>query len=228
MGTGPGRIGIACWWCALLAAAPAPRVAAAEPLVADPSASVLAIRVSKSGLLSGLAHNHLFVPSRWHAEARYDPGRLPDTSVLVVVDASSMHDQEPRLNAASRDEVSRTALGPEVLDAKRFPEIRFRADEFRDASEVGNREVEGVLRGSLTLHGTTRPIAVSLKVRTEGPWLRATGSATFAQSDFGIRPYNTALGTIGVDDEVNVEFDLLMRPSSASAAMGGSAPGSGR
>ncbi len=190
----------------------------AADLRVDTSASVLAIRVSRSGPLSGLAHDHRFVPQRWHAEVRFDPARPAAVEVAVVVDAGSLHDHEARLGEASLAEVDRTAVGPHVLDARRFPEIRYRAAGVADLKIGAAGEMEGILRGELTLRGTTRPLQVRFRARPEGVGVRATGSARFAQSDFGMTPYSTALGTIGVDDEVAVEFDLLL-PGPGSAAL---------
>jgi len=194
---------------ALLAAGP---TAVAQPLRVDTSASVLAIHVSRSGLFSGFAHNHRFVPQRWHAEVTFDPARPAELEVVLVVDAGSLHDHESRLADASRAQVDRTTAGPEVLDAGRFPEIRYRASKLAELKVAASGEIAGVLHGELTLHGTRKPLAARFRARPDGPGFRATGSARFAQSDFGMKPYSTALGTIGVDDDVEVEFDLILLP----------------
>lgn len=201
-------------------AAGAGRAGAVELLRADPAASALAIHVAKSGVLSGVSHEHHFVPQSWQAEARFDPARPAATEVWVVVDAGSLHDREGRLNAASRAEVDRKAAGAEVLDARRFPEVRFRGAEVKDLRVPGPGALEGVLRGELALHGVHRPVEVPFRARVERGGFRVTGSARFLQSDFGIRPYSTALGTIGVDDLVSVEFDLVLAPASSPRVAG--------
>lgn len=224
-------------WAAAVAPA-AGRSGAAASLRAEPSASELAIRVSKSGVLSGVAHNHRFVPQRWQAEVRFDPAAPSAIDVAVVVDASSLHDREPRLGEASRAEVDRKAAGTEVLDAHRFPEIRFRAVGGGDLKAVGTGAFEGVLRGELALHGARRPLEVRFRAHGEKEGYRATGSAVVVQSDFGMQPYSTAMGTIGVDDAVEVDFDLLLLPADESVPVrrpaigpasrpGGSDPGDG-
>ena len=176
-------------------AAGAGRAGAVELLRADPAASALAIHVAKSGVLSGVSHEHHFVPQSWQAEARFDPARPAATEVWVVVDAGSLHDREGRLNAASRAEV-------------------------KDLRVPGPGALEGVLRGELALHGVHRPVEVPFRARVERGGFRVTGSARFLQSDFGIRPYSTALGTIGVDDLVSVEFDLVLAPASSPRVAG--------
>jgi polyisoprenoid-binding protein YceI len=204
------------WLATTVLLAAGGRAGAAEPLAADSSGSVLAVRTSKTGLFSGFAHNHRFVVQRWHAEVRFDPHRPSEIEMALVADAGSLHDRESRLTEASRAEVDSTAAGAEVLDASRFPEIRYRAAEVVDLKVASSGEVEGVLRGELSLHGVRRPLEVRFQARAEGAGFRATGSALLLQSDFGMRPYRTALGTIGVDDAVQVEFDLVLLPPGAA------------
>jgi polyisoprenoid-binding protein YceI len=63
----------------------------------------------------------------------------------------------------------------------------------------------------------TRPLDVPFHARAEGPGYRVSGSARLRQTDFGITPFSTAGGTIGVDDEIQVEFDLVLAPAPAVA-----------
>ncbi len=187
---------------------------------ADADASTIAVVVSRKGVLSGLSHGHRFVPGRWVARAHLAYPSLAGTSVEVMVDTASLHDQEPRLGAASRAEVDRTTAGPEVLDAARFPTIRYAADEVADVRVSSSGDVEATLRGTLSLHGVDRPLDVRVRARPEGAGIRVNGTATFVQSAFGMKPYSTALGTIGVDDPVHVEFDLLLRRGGEGRASG--------
>jgi polyisoprenoid-binding protein YceI len=202
---------------ALALAALAPPAAAAEAapgrsFTADASASTFAVLVSKAGLLSGFAHDHRLVPSRWRARARLDPGHPEALEVEVVVEVASLRDTAPRLTAGNRAQVDRETASPAVLDAARHPEIRFRSREAAGLPARAGEVLEGVLRGELALHGATRPLEVAFRAVREGEGYRVKGGARFAQTDFGITPFSSAMGTIGVDDEVRVEFELVLRP----------------
>lgn len=212
------------WTQHLLAAALClwPAVSRPAQLEADPSASTFVIRASKRGLLSTLAHDHEFMPERWRAEADFDPRRLQELHVDVRVDAASLHDHVARLTAPVRAYVDREATGPEVLDVARYPEIGFHADAAtvrRDGADF-----DGVLHGTLTLHGATRPLDVPFHARADGPGERVSGRVRFRQTDFGMTPFSRARGSIGVDDEIQVEFELVLVPASrgdaASAELG--------
>jgi YceI-like domain len=66
----------------------------------------------------------------------------------------------------------------------------------------------GAIEGTLTLHGTSRPL--TLQVTSPGPG-NFRGSATVRQTDFGITPYSGFLGALKIRDEVAVEFDIRIK-----------------
>jgi len=189
---------------------------AAAPLTADASTGAIVVHAAKAGLLSGMAHDHRLLAGRWNATVEWDPGGSGSVDALVVVDASSLHETTTRLGEASRARVDREVASPDVLDARRYPEIRIHATGVLAAAPRGEEEREGELRAEVTLHGVTRSIPVPFRVRSKGAGLQASGKVMLRQTDFGMVPFTTAMGTIGVDDELLIEFDLLLRPARPS------------
>ncbi len=181
-----------------------------EVMRVDRAASSIRVRVKKAGALSAFGHDHDFTPERWRADASLDRSRTQDVRVDLVVEAGSLHDQERGLSRKDRATVERQTAGPEVLDAARFPEIRYRgtANGLRVAPDG---RFSGVLHGTLALHGASRPLDVPFDVRPVAGGYVASGAASFRQSEFGIRPFGTAMGTIRVRDEVRVEFELTFK-----------------
>ena len=192
-----------------------PRPSPGAPLRADTSASQLVIRAGKHGLLSAFAHDHQFTPARWRAEVDFDPERPQEVRVDLRVDAATLHDQAARLAPKMRDYVDRETAGPEVLDAQRYREIGFQGGSASLEGQGGG--LQGVLHGALSLHGTKRPLDVPFRARAEEPGYRVSGSVRFRQTDFGMTPFSTAGGTIGVDDEIQVDFDLVLVPAPGAA-----------
>ena len=193
-----------------------PRLSPGAPLQADTSASQLVIHTGRNGIFSALSHDHQFTPARWQAVVEFDPVRPQELRVDVRIDAATLHDHVARLGQKSRDYVDRETAGPEVLDSEHFREITFHA-ESANARDEGSGP-QGVLHGALSLHGVTRPLDVPFQARGEGAGYRVSGSARFRPTDFGITPFSTAGGTVGVDDEIRVEFDLVLAPTPALAA----------
>jgi polyisoprenoid-binding protein YceI len=78
---------------------------------------------------------------------------------------------------------------------------------------AGKGEFRGTLNGTLTLHGKTGPVGLAIQGLAGADRFDAAASTTFKQSDFGIKPYKTALGTISVKDEVSIEITIVAIPA---------------
>jgi hypothetical protein len=83
-------------------------------------ASVITIHAQKSGLFSGLAHNHVI--SAPIAKGTVNGQRMAAEIVVAVKDMKVV---DPEVSEKDRAEIQSTMLGPKVLDAARYPEIRF-------------------------------------------------------------------------------------------------------
>lgn len=70
--------------------------------------------------------------------------------------------------------------------------------------------LKGMLTGTLSFHGQERPVSVPVTATKEGNAWRARGAVTFKQSDFGVHPYGSFVGTIAVRDEVRLEYDIVL------------------
>jgi len=178
----------------------------------DTAASELTLHVFKTGLFSGFLHDHLFVPQQWKGTAKFDPGRVEDFNAEVSVTVASLKDNQDKLSAEDRAKVESQLIGPEVLDASRFPEIRFVADRLR-VSVQKTGELEGTLSGKLSVHGVTKALDVPVHAWRRGDAQVVLGKVTFNQSDFGITPLHQAAGAIAVEDRVLVDFALRLVPS---------------
>ncbi len=187
---------------------------------AFPADGGVRIHVSKRGLFAAFAHDHDFEVTRWRGTAEIpegDPGRA---SLEVVLEADSLRDREKGLSDGDRRRVEAQAAGPDVLDAVRAPEIVYRSDgvtlDARSGAENG--PVRGTIHGRLKLKGTTRPVDATFEAeRAAGSW-RVGGRARFRQSEFGIRPFSGFGGAVGVRDEIEVAFALVLRPDHAVQA----------
>jgi polyisoprenoid-binding protein YceI len=168
----------------------------AQQCAIDPAKSVMTVRVYKAGVLSALGHNH-------EIAAPIAAGSVDPTARQVVlhVNSRALEVRDPGVSDKDRAQIQSTMLGPEVLDAERHPEIRFRATGAEPAG-AGSWKVTG----NLTLHGQTRTVVV--EVREEGG--HYVGTSRFKQTEFGIQPVKVAGGSIRVKDEVRVEFNIQL------------------
>jgi hypothetical protein len=96
------------------------------------------------------------------------------------------------------------AMRTEVLHVDKHPEMTFAADSL-DA-----RSGKMAMQLAITMEGTTRKVPVTADVTLGSDTLRAKGTFTAKQTDFGIKPYSGGpAGTVKVADRVTFCFDLV-------------------
>ena len=167
----------------------------------DIANSHLRVHAFKSGLFSGFADNH-------DVEAPIVEGAIDESAsrVRFTIDAQRMKVLDPQLSPDKRRQVQERMLGPEVLDATRFPQINFQSTKVESAGQD-----QLLVRGQLSLRGVTRTVSASIR-KQDG---RYVGTCTLSQRDFGITPISIAGGTVKVKDELKVEFDIRAKTISA-------------
>jgi len=161
----------------------------------DTQKSTLTIHVGKTGVFSGLGHEHEVRAPIQSGTA--DTGSHPE--VEIHVDARALRVIGKDDSEKDRAEVQKTMLGPEVLDSERHQEIVFKSTRAEPSGQG-----RWTLRGNLTLRGQTRPVTVQVTLK-DG---RYTGEATVKQTDFGIKPPGKA--GIRAKDEIRIEFDVQL------------------
>lgn len=188
-----------CWILLLvsLCAAQSSNVGAAKS-----QQSAITIKVSKSGLFSGFAHDHVVVAPI--ARADVDPQRL---SAEITVITKEMKVTDPEVSDKDRAEIQSTMLGPKVLDQEKYPEIHFKSTRIEQTSPQHYR-----VTGVLELHGAKQEMAFDIT----GAGDHYHGATKLKQSDFGIKPISLFGGSVKVKDQLDLEFDVYSAPPKAS------------
>jgi polyisoprenoid-binding protein YceI len=158
------------------------------------------VHVFKTGFFSLIAHDHRIVAPI--AGGTVTLGEHP--SVAVTIDTGNLRVLDPELPADTREEIEQTMLGPKVLDAERYPAIRFASNRVTVTGQQSWR-----VAGSLTLHGRTRPVTLRV-VESDGVY---KGAVEIRQSDFGITPVRIARGVVSVKDAVRIRFEIRLEDS---------------
>lgn len=177
----------------------------------DP-ASRLVVKTGKAGLFGFAGHTHVIRARAISGELVYQPGtstsylrlRLPTDSLEVLT---------PPDTAEIRQVTQ--AMRTEVLHVDKYPEMTFAADSL--SARSGTMEMQL----GLTMEGTTRKVPVTAEVTISSDSIRARGTFTAKQTDFGIKPYSGGpAGTVKVADRVTFCFDLLAVRDLAQVAGG--------
>ena len=162
----------------------------------DPDRSKLMVHVGKSGMFSAFGHEHEIGAPVFSGSVQ------GEKSVEFQVDARQMKVLDADVSDKDRAQIQADMLGPKVLDAGRYPEIKFHSTAM-EADKQGGWQV----RGNLTLHGQTHPVVLQVKLENG----RYVGSSSFKQTDFGIKPISAGGGSVKVKDEVTVRFEIALR-----------------
>lgn len=174
--------------------------------------SRLVVKTGKAGLFGFAGHTHVIRARGVSGELVYHPGE-PTSRLRLRVPTDSLEVLTPPDTAEIRQVTE--AMRTEVLHPSRYPEMTFATDSL--AATPGKI----AMQLAVTMEGTTRKLPVTADVTIGPDTLRATGTFTAKQSDFGIKPYSGGpAGTVKVADRVTFCFDLVAVRGLAEAAAG--------
>src|SRR5262249_32144456 len=155
----------------------------------DLQRSTITVHTFKAGLFSAAGHEHFI-------SAPISSGSYNDSSPFRAdfsVKAARMK-VKPDPKVSAKDEAMiQQDMQEMTLESAKYPDIVFKSSQI---TQTGDRQWN--LEGSLTLHGTTKPVRAAVK-RTGDAY---TGLAKIKQTDFGIKPITVAGGLIKVKDEI--------------------------
>ncbi|HEY7402509.1 MAG TPA: YceI family protein [Candidatus Angelobacter sp.] len=160
----------------------------------SPRQSAITIKVFKSGLFSGFAHDHVILAPI--ARIEIDTQR-PSAEITVIT--KEMKVTDPDVSDKDRAEIQSTMLGPKVLDQEKFPEIHFKSTRIEQTAPEHYR-----VTGTLELHGARQEMAFDVVANAD----HYHGSTRLKQSDFGIKPISLFGGSVKVKDQLELEFDV--------------------
>jgi polyisoprenoid-binding protein YceI len=98
-----------------------------------------------------------------------------------------------------------------VLGVKEYPTISFKSTMVEP-----ERDHQILIHGNLTNRDKTRPVTVHAHLEQVGPAWKAAGQCQFKQTDFGIHPVTARLGTVKVQDQMRITFQVVARQAQES------------
>jgi hypothetical protein len=179
----------------------------------DAHRSLAVMRVYRGGRLARFGHDHV-VASRGLQGFALLARAAGESRADLYIPLDTLTVDEPALRAETGFETTPSAgdiegtrrnMLDKVLEAERFPYALLR---LRHAT--GERAAV-TLAAEITLHGVTRTLPVAVELDTAAGELRALGSFSLNQTDFGMTPYSALGGALQVQDRVDVRFEIHAR-----------------
>ena len=97
-----------------------------------------------------------------------------------------------------------------ALKASDNPTIEFKLGSYDMLTSDG--QIKGQLRGTLVMGGVEKPVTIDATAKPEGEGkLRVTGTTKLAITQWGLKPPTLMFGTMKVNENVQVSFDLLLK-----------------
>jgi len=197
-------------FAAVLLAAGAGAQSRSRTYTIAPGESSFWVFVEKAGLLSGLAHDHEIGVKSFTGRVVVPEAGAGGGSLELDVNAQSLVVLDKKPSEEDKKKIY-SSMHNEVLESAKYPKITFKSASVGDLKQAGGDSYSFTLNGDLTLHGVTKRIAVPVTATITPQQLRATGKYTLRQTDFGIKPYSAAGGTVKVKNEVVVHFDIVAK-----------------
>ncbi len=115
-------------------------------------------------------------------------------------------------DASTAHKVTANMTGADVLDVRRFPTATFQISSVQPAKEQTSKDgTQYVLDGKFTLKGTTQPLRIlATAIPQKDGSIRLRGGFRIQQTSYGITPYSTAFGAIGVADQLTIYGELFL------------------
>ena len=182
---------------AMSAAAVLPEVKVdADERLINTTRSSVTVRLTTSSVVGASPEAHaVHVPI---AEGSVEYAATPH--VQIVLDPARLRMQNSGLSKENSDVLKRFLLGPDVLNVSRFSRITFHSLSME-------REPAGwLVHGELELRGQLYALPVHV-VEDDG---RYQGVVRLRLSTFGIPPTGQRAGIGTLDDEVAVDFDIVV------------------
>jgi len=197
-----------------------------------PGSGRVVIKTSRAGLAARAGHDLTIEVTRWSAQVEVpagsadkaggadragaagaaggvggadDAGGLAAATVQADLDLGSLEVREGSGGAMPLTDRDRREIKKQMTGILGSATATFASSRVIPAGASA-----GAIEGTVTLNGKTQPARLQLTVSGDGQY---RGSATLAQSGFGIKPYSGFFGALKLKDEVTLEFQVTL-PSS--------------
>lgn len=192
----------------LVPGAPAKAKARIYSIVANESS--FWVFVGKAGALSFVAHDHNIGVKSFSGRVTIPDAGVNSGSLELDIEAKSLTVLDKKVSDKDRAEITRS-MHDSVLESGKHPKITFRGASVSDLRQKDAESYSLTLTGDLTLHGVTKRISVPVTATISSQQLKASGKYTLRQTDFEIKPYSAAGGTIKVKNDVVVNFSIVAK-----------------
>ena len=174
-----------------------------------PEQSNFTVQAFAEGLFSAFGHDPILNIKDFTGDVQFVPGSFESASVKITIPADSIVVSSNLKGAKEKDRLDiEQTMREQVLEIAKYPEILFVSSNV-SVTRLAEARYRARVIGDLTFHGATQKnLWITSEVTFSGESLRATGEFSLKQTDFGIKPFSVAGGTIKLKNELKFSFDI--------------------
>jgi polyisoprenoid-binding protein YceI len=164
--------------------------------------SRLEVKTGKGGLFGFAGHSHVIRARAFSGQVVYYPKTPASSHLQITVVTDSLEVLTPPDTAEIRKVTA--AMRTDILHTDQYHEIRLVSKEVAPTAQGFH------IVGALTLVGQTRDVPLDFVVKPGADTLRAEGTFSIKQTEFGIKPFSGGpAGTVKVADRVTFSIDAV-------------------
>jgi polyisoprenoid-binding protein YceI len=172
-----------------------------------PEQSTFTVQAFAEGLMSAFGHDPVFAIKDFTGEAQFVAGSFEAASLNMTVKANSIV-LTNEVKEKDRIEIEQT-MRDQILELEKYHEILFVSSSI-SLTRLAEGRYRARVIGDLTLRGATQKnLWITAQVSISEETLKAQGDFPLKQSDFGIKPFSAAGGTIKLKNELKFNFDIV-------------------
>jgi YceI-like domain len=178
-----------------------------------PDAGRVVIKTTRAGLAARAGHDLTIEVTRWSAQVEVPAeadGGLAAATIRADLDLGSLEVREGAGGALPLTDRDRREIKTQMGKILGSASATFVSSRIIPSGSGGSAPGGGTIEGTVTLNGKTQPARLQVTAPGHGQY---RGSATVAQTGFGIKPYSGFFGALKLKDEVTLEFQLTLPES---------------
>lgn len=184
----------------------------------DPASSFIHLKVYRDGQLAKLGHNHVIAALELQGMV-YRQSKLSESSFELIIPVASMAVDRPEdrriagpdfageLRREFIEGTRRNMLGPDLLQADRYPNITLRS------VSMSGRMPEVTWTVRVQVRDKVSELRLPALMSLANDRIVVQGAATLTHGQLGLTPFSVMGGKLRVRDAIDAEFHLVARPA---------------
>lgn len=172
----------------------------------DSSQSKFMVHASRGGLAWFKGHSHEIAVREFSGEATLAMDLSNPAALEMSIRADSLEETSDVFTAQQKQIINKE-LDEIVLEAAKYPEIKFKSTDVKGAINGSRFDVQ--IGGDMTLHGVTKRVVIPARVSIDGDTLRAQGEFSINRKDFKVEATNAFHGLVRIKHKLKFTFDIV-------------------